>query len=149
MLEPTGMFPTHCFHDYYKVSLVLRVHVAVNNAVNTLEQESIPVGCAPPALYRTGGSPWQRAPLTKRPSPQTETTPWALDRGPPLDRNPPSPWTGTPPIGQKPPSPLDRDTYWTEIRSPLDRDPPPGQTQTLWQSGHIPAKIKFPVFSLC
>ena len=40
--------------------------------------ECIPVGCAPPALYRTGGSPWQRPP--------------PLDRDP-LDGDPP--WTET------------------------------------------------------
>ena len=36
-------------------------------------QESIPVGCVPPALYRMGGgSLWQRVPWTE--------TPWPLDR---------------------------------------------------------------------
>ena len=60
----------------------------------TIKQECIPVGCVPPALYRTGVSVWGVS----------------LDRDPPgqripLDRDPL--WSETPcgqrPLGQRPP----------------------------------------------
>ena len=63
------------------------------------KQECIPVGCVPPTIYHTGGSPWTETPLTETP----------------LDRDP---------SRQRPPDrdPLDRDP-WTE--TPLDWDPLP------------------------
>ena len=55
-----------------------------------IKRECIPVGCVPPARYRTGGLS-NRDPLDRDP----------LGRDP-LDRDP-SPWTRTPPSGQRPP----------------------------------------------
>ena len=73
------------------------------------KQECIPIGCVPPARYRT----WKSPPGQRPPSPWTET-PWTetpLDRNPQtetlldrdsLDRDPPIP--GLRPPGQRPPS---------------------------------------------
>ena len=63
-------------------------------------EESIPVGCIPPTLYRSGGGV-------------------SLDRDP-LDREPP--WTENAP-GQRPPW-----TETSMDRDPPDRDLPPGGT---------------------
>ena len=87
----------------------------------------MPVGCVPPALYRTGGG--------------------LPDRDHPVDRDPL--WTDTP-CGQRPP--VDRDP-WIETpcgqRPPVDKDPPgqrpPGQrsswtetkTPPLWTDKHL------------
>ena len=70
-----------------KMENILLAHDQGMKQFNT--QECIPVGCAPPALYRTWevsvrrGSSWTEPPLDRDP-PFTETP---LDRGP-LDRDP-------------------------------------------------------------
>ena len=64
------------------------------------KQECIPVGCVPPAHYRTGVSltetPLDRDPLLDRDLSWIEMPPWAES---PLDRNPPD----RDPPGQRPP----------------------------------------------
>ena len=66
--------------------VVCRSYLRTNN--HRHKQESIPVGCVPPARYRTGGSPWARPP-GQRP-----------------------PWTETPSPRQRPPG--QRPHLWTE-----------------------------------
>ena len=61
------------------------------------QQECIPVGCVPPAHYRTGGlhdrdPPGQRPRSPDRDPHRTETLqqkhPWDRDRDPPRDQDP-------------------------------------------------------------
>ena len=69
--------------------------IAINGTWNQIQQECIPVECVLPALYRTGGSPWQRPPWTKT----------SMDRNPPGQKPP-----GQRPPGQGTPPPVVRQT---------------------------------------
>ena len=112
------------------------------------QQECIPVGCVPPALYRTGGLPNRDPPDRDPPGqrPCWKETPLPPDRDPPgqTPRTETPLWTETPP-GQ---APLERDppteTPWTVCdrqRPPgqrilLDRDPPDRDPRVMWPVVH-------------
>ena len=74
-----------------KLEIKCKLYIFWSLSGNVCKQESIPVGCVPPALYHTGGSSWQRLPWTETPLNRDPLDRDPLDRDP-LDRDP-SLWT--------------------------------------------------------
>ena len=80
VLTPSGGHQSGWYTSYWNAFLLklktknwvdggylYEVETKVPPAIKHLKQECIRVGCVPPAVYRTGGSRWQRSPPDKDP----------------------------------------------------------------------------------